>query len=793
MLPALAHKLLRDLRHLSGQVITIALVVACGISCFVALRGSFASLKRAQDRTYHQQHFADLFVQLERAPESVRGRIETLPGVARAESRIVQPIIVLPPGGGDPLRGTAVSLPGTADDSDDAGALNRLRLSDGRLPAPDHDDEAILLEVFARARGLSSGSRLDAVVSGRLRHLRIVGLATSPEYILATAPGALSTDPGRFPVVWMSRESLASAFALHGAFNNLVLSLRPLASPAGVQDAVDRELEAWGGRGALMRSRQPSHQVLEAKMLSLMSMGTFLPLVFLAVAALLVNLVLSRLVLLQRPEIATLKALGYSNIEIGRHYLFLVLIVVGLGAAIGLHLGALLGDTLIHLYARYFRLPQLRFLLDARDAVWAASISFLSAVAGAFTAVRQAVALPPAEAMRPPTPARYHRSLLDRLHLARLLGPTVHMIVRELQRQPLRTLSSALAVAAATGLSVVGGYYYDGIGALFESQFFQRMREDVAVSFLRPVPDRVVRDLSHLPGVLATEGLRVAPVRFRAGSHHREATLWGYGEQAELRALRTSHGQRVALPPEGMIVTDMLARVLQVRVGDTLDVDLLEGSYRHVRIPIVGLVDEPFGLQGHMRMTTLSRLLSEGPQVSMVVLRTDSLARDSIEAKLRGYPGIVDITRRMDLLHSFRQETGNMILTMAFVIALFAATITIGVVYNNARVALSVRGRDLASLRVLGFTRGEISLMLVGEQLFTVLASLPIGLWFGKLLVGRLAAMVNPETYRLPMELSARSYTFATLVTLAAALVCALLVRRRLDHLDLIAVLKTRE
>jgi putative ABC transport system permease protein len=794
MLAALHRKLFRDLGHLTGQVVTIALVVACGIASFVAMRGSFASLEYARRRVYEHLRFADLFVELERAPESVRARIEALPGVATAESRIVKPMVVLLSDETEPLRGNAVSLPGSVSGGENAeGAINRLRLRDGRLPEFGHPDEAVLLEVFAEARHIRAGDRLPVVLNGKLRRLAIVGIAVSPEYILALSPGAVSTDPGRFPIVWMARDSLAASFQLSGAFNSLVLSLRPSASLAAAIDAVDRELQPWGGLGAIGRDRQPSNQMLQAKLSSLSSMGLLIPTIFLAVAALLVNLVLSRLVIMQQPEIATLKALGYSNQEVGLHFLQFVLVVVGLGIVTGLGLGTWLGEAMIKLYAQYFRLPELGFRLDGRDAVIAVGISFLSACVGAFGSVRRAVRLPPAEAMRPPSPAHYKRSLADRLQLSRLIGPAAQMIVRELERQPMRAVSSALAVAMATALSVTGGFYYDGIGSLYDSQFNQRMREDAAVSFLNPLPERAARELFHLPGVLAAEGLRVVPVSFHAGFRHRDGAVFGYSDDAEMRALRDGQGRLVAPPPEGMLLTGALAHLLGVQVGDQIEIELHEGAHQSLKVAITGLIDEPFGLQGHMRLVTLRRLLDESPHVSMAVLRLDPALRPATEARLKKLPNIVDVTRPKELLQSFRQETGNMILTMSLIIALFAATITIGVVYNNARIALSLRGRDLASLRVLGFTRGEIGAVLIGEQLIQVALALPLGLWLGHKLVQLIVSRVDLETYRLPTLLSVRSYAFAACVTLLAALFSAFLVRRRLDHLDLIGVLKTRE
>lgn len=786
MLTALQRKLVRDLGRLRGQVLTIALVIACGIASFVTMRGNYGSIEAAREQFYGRQRFGDVFAQLERAPEDVRAYVEALPGVARVESRVVKPAMLPLPQLPEPVRGTVVSL-------SSAPLLNLLHLRDGRLPELDHADEAVLLLAFAEAHHIQPGDRLPVVLNGKKREVQIVGIATSPEYVMAIAAGSLSPDPQRFAVLWMGRDALAAAFEMQGAFNDLALELRPGASVVGTIDAVDRLLASYGGLGAYGRDLQSSNQRLDGELLQLSSMVTLLPTIFLAVAALLVNLVLSRLVHLQQPEIATLKALGYSNRQVGLHFLELVLVVGCLGALLGVLLGSWLGSAMLNLYAVYFKFPNLVFHLDTRDAALSVAISFIAAIGGAFSSVRRATSLPPAEAMRPPTPLRYRPSIIDRLGLRRLAGPAAQMVVRELERRPLRTLLSALAIAAATALTVVGGWYYDGIETLFYAQFHELMREDASVTFIKPRPARAVRELAHLPGVLSAEGLRLVPVRFRAAHHHRDGVVWGYPDDIEMRRPRDAYGRPVSLPPNAVVITDILAKILGVAVGDTVEVELREGTRDRRTLVVAGLINESFGLGGHMRGDALNGWLGEAPRVSMALLRIDPEQSHLVDQRLKDLPAVVEVTKRSNIIAQFREQSGNMILTMALIISLFAATITVGVVYNNARVALSMRGRDLASLRVLGFTRREIAAILIGEQLVQVLAALPLGLFLGRTLVDLLASTIDPETYRLPMMLTAKSYAFAMTVTLCSALLSALLVQRRLDQLDLVGVLKTRE
>jgi putative ABC transport system permease protein len=790
----LERKLLRDLARMKGQLLTIALVVAAGIAAYVSLQGNYVSLERAREAYYDRYRLGDVFAHLERAPVGVAARLEDLPGVARVEARLVEPATIALEGE-DPIRTQVISL-----GASERAPLNGVRLASGRMVDPTRADEALLLSAFAEAQRIAVGARLPVVMNGRERELTIVGIAQSPEHVMAVQVGEVAPDPRRFAVLWMDHDTLAAAYDMRGAFNDVVIALQASDSPAARAEreaaliaGVDRLLESYGGLGAYGRARHPSNALVEGELQQLEAMSTVLPGIFLAVAALLLNVVISRLVHLQRPEIATLKAVGYGDVAIGLHFLELVLVIAALGSALGVGVGSWLGSAMLDLYRKYFDFPDLAFQLDGRSVAVGVFISAGAAVLGAQSAVRSVVALPPAEAMRPTAPARYGRSILDRLRLSRVAGASANMVVRELERRPLRAGMSVLAIAASVGLMVVGGWYYDAIDALVETQFHETLREDVTVSFIEPQPERAVRELAHLPGVLDAEGLRAVPVRFRAGHRHRDATIVAYRDDLTLRQPRDKHGRAVGLPESGILLTDKLAEILDVVPGDVVEVAVREGARQQGKLLVAGLIDESFGLQGHMRAAALADWLGEEPTVSQALLRVDSLAATTLDQRLRELPDVAGVARKREILARFRDQSAGMIMTVATIITLFAATITIGVVYNNARIALSLRSRDLASLRVLGFHPHEVSLLLLGEMAIQVLVALPFGMFFGKLFVLGLASTVDPETFRLPVVITTWSYGLAVLVALGASVVSALFVRRQVDNLDLIGVLKTRE
>lgn len=787
---ALSRKLLRDLWRLQGQVITIALVVACGIASFVTMRSTYESLIVSRDSYYEDYRFADVFARLERAPRSVGPRLEAIPGVAQIHTRVVESAMVPMPDMPRPATGTVVSLPRDGDPP-----LNAVHLKRGRRLDPDRTDEVIVLEAFAEAHGLEPGDRIPAVINGVMRSLRIVGIGMSPEFVLTIPAGAMTFDPKQVAVLWMTRDVVEAAFQMEGGFNDVVARLRPGADETAVLEAVDAVLEPYGGVGAVARAKQPSHYLLTGEIQQLESMATFVPFIFLFVAAFLLNVVLSRLVTLQRPQIATLKALGYRDRDVGLHYLKLVSLIVVLGAAVGTVVGAYLGEAMLGLYTgEYFRFPDPRYRLGLDVGVTGLLVSLGAAVVGALAAVRRVARLPPAEAMRPPAPTSYRETLLERIGLFRWLSPASRMILRELQRRPVRVLLSAVGISMAIGIVVVSRFMYDAMGHMMDVQVHRAMREDINVFLAKPLPQRSVSELEHLPGVFRAEGLRVAAVRFHAGHRWRDATIFGYPEGGDLRRLIDRDGEPHAVPRDGgLLLTSKLGEILGVGPGDTIDVELREGDRATRSLVVSGFVDESFGLQGHMDKQALHRMLRETDVVSTVLMSVDPREFDAITLRLKEQPWVLSVSSPRDFRERFDEQSGEMMATYTLILTVFASIIAVGVIYNNTRIALSQRSRDFASLRVLGFTRAEIAKILIGEQAAQVALAIPMGLVVGYFMVVAMMSTVDPETYRLPIIISAQTYIYASMVALAAALVSALLVRRKLDRLDLIGVLKTRE
>ena len=784
----LRRKLWRDLLRMKGQVFTIALVLGCGVMAMIMMRSTYESLVRSRDAYYLEYRFADVFARLERAPESLRARLERIPGVARVHTRVVEevmvPIATMP----EPVAGRIVSLPAGG-----VPPLNRLHLRSGRLPEPGVPDEAVLLEQFALAHQLGPGDQVPAVLSGSLRQLRVVGVALSPEYVFAMSGRELIADNARFAVFWMDRDMVAPVFQMEGAFNDVTVALEPGASQAAVLDAVDRELAPYGGFHAVGRDKQLSSYALRGELENLENLALMIPAIFLLVAAFLVNVVVSRLVFLERTQIAVLKALGFGDGRIAMHYLGLVAVIVGLGAALGIALGVWAGTWMTDLYTSFFRFPDRVYHLSAGLVLVTVGIGLAAAVIGALGAVRRVARLPPAQAMRPPAPLRYRRTALERLGLGRLVGPATVMVAREITRRPMRFGFSVLGIAMGIAIFVMGRFSWDSFEYVMDEIFLREHREDMIVTFTGPVPIRATGELAAIPGVSMVEGQRSVPVRLRHGSRARDVVLTGIPADSELRQILGDEPRPLVLPAEGVILTDRLADLLGLEVGDALDAEILEGDWPTRQLTVAALVSDVFGLQAYARRDAVSRLLREEPRITGALLRADPDRADRVRARLKELPRVLSVARRDTIMDNYRRQTGESTLVITLILSLSAAAIAIGVVYNNARIALSLRSRDLASLRVLGFTRREISGILLGELAVQIAIGIPLGLLLGTLWAQAYAAALDPEVIGIPLHISARTYAAAAGIALVSGLVSALLVRRKLDQLDLVGVLKTSE
>jgi putative ABC transport system permease protein len=784
ILTPLRRKVLRDLKRLWAQVLAIALVLAAGVSTLILGTGAYSSLNQTREVYYRTNHFADVFASVTRAPQALVAEAAAIDGVLAVEPRIVKLALLDMPDMAEPGSVELVSLP---------GELNRLHLRSGRLPDPQRPDEVAVFESFALAHGLAPGMRFAVVMNGQRRELTVVGLALSPEFIYALGPGEMMPDPRRFGIVWMPRASLEAAYDLEGAFSNLVLKLAPGASADRVIERLDLLLGAYGGTGATPRKDQISHAFLDAELRQLKAMSQVLPPIFLMVAAMLVNMTLARLIALEREQIGLLKALGYSARAIARHYVEFVLAIAVLGILIGFVAGTWLGAGMARLYARFFTFPFLVFTRDPDIYALAALVAVVAAVAGALGAVRSVLRLPPAVAMAPPAPPRYRQTFGGLVARMRALRQTTVMVFRHLLHRPLRTAASILGVAFAVSVLVGSQWAYGSIDLMIDVSFRRADRQDATVNFTDASPAAAAYGVAQLPAVLRTEPFRAVPVQIAHQNLSRKTTLVGKPADPSLSRLLSPDLRPMTVPADGLILSEALARAIDARPGDRVAVELLEGERRTVTLPVSGLSAGYLGLGAYMRIEGLNRLMHEGAVISGAHVLIDKRGQEAFFTAAKAVPRASFVTVKDLTLARFRQTIEENIMIMLTLYLTLAAVIAVGVVYNFARISLSEQGRELASLRVLGFSTREVAGVLFGEMAVIVALAQPLGWLIGYGFAVAMVAAFSSDLYQIPLVVNRDVYATASLVVLAAAFFSALLVRGRINRLDMIEVLKTRE
>ncbi|WP_100642653.1 ABC transporter permease [Alteromonas facilis] len=782
-------KLLRDLWRLRGQVLAIALVIGSGVATLVMSISTVDALKATTDAYYQRYQFADVFAYATRAPERLSAELRNIPGVAQVQPRITQYANVDIVGFNEPVVGQVVSAPAQGKAS-----LNQLVLRKGDWLSPNANDEIILNESFAEAHRIAINDTISLTLNGTKRSFRVVGYALSPEFIYSIGPGSLMPDDKRFGVMWLNREALEAAFDLENAFNAVAIKLMLNARLSEVLTAVDNILAPYGGVSAISRDDQLSNWFVMNEIEQQRTMATILPFIFILVSVFLTNMVLSRLIATERTEIGLLKAFGYSRVQLIWHYTKMVLLICLIGWVIGAMLGAAFGRMNTVMYAEMFKFPLLIYRPSLSSLSLGGVVCVGAVMIGALSAVRQAATLPPAQAMTPPSPPVYKQSFSLFAALTKWMDQPTRIALRQIRRWPVRSLFTCAGIAMSGGLIIMNLQWTDSLDHLARVYFFEAQRQDVMIGMPESVNMATLHDVSNLPGVMRAEPMRMISVDFNhANVTHRGAISAVLPSNHLQPIYDDAQRTAIAVPEFGLVISSRLAQKLKVNKGDILNVDVLEGSRQQLTLPVVALFETYIGMPAFINIHSLNALMKESPRFEYANLLIDKTQQDALFSALKSTPKISSVMLRQTAYEAFQSAIIEHLMVFISMFVLLASTLAFGVVYNSTRIALSERARELATLRVLGFSKGEISYILLGEVMFLVLVGLPLGCLAGWLLVVSMATAFDTEMFRVPLYIETSTYGLATALVILAATISAAIVRRRVDSLDLIKVLKTRD
>ncbi|MCB1214344.1 MAG: ABC transporter permease, partial [Deltaproteobacteria bacterium] len=671
MVNNLNKKIRRDLLKMKSQVITIALVIASGVAALVGFLSTQDSLKLAQSRFYQEARFADVFAELSRAPLSLEKRLEQIPGVVSLETRVVKHYLLHLPNQLETAVGRFIAYP-----ESEPPQLNRLYLRQGRFLDPRKKDEILISEGFALANHYQPGDQLAAIINGSYEKFTIVGTVLSPEYIYAIRGDAPVPNDRQYGIFWISSKVLEAAADMEGSFNSLSLIAGPGSSIPQIKADLDELLLDYGGLGSYDRENQMSHRFVSDEINQNRVMAVTIPFIFFSVAAFLLNGVISRMVALQRPQIATLKAMGYSNSQVFLHYLAMTLVIVCLGLVLGCVAGIWIGHAMTVLYTDFYHFPIMTFFVRPWLFLLALSMSVGSGLLGVLFSLRSIFQLQPAEALRPPAPPDFHKNLWEKLKISRFFSNKGKMIYRNLTIHPLRTAFSVLGLSFAVMITLLGLHWFDLIQYLVYSQFHLSQREDLQISFVDPVPQRALQELNHYPGVLITEAYRSVPIKIKLA--HRQATsaLLGYPQQAQLRLALNQDLEKISIPSQGLLISQLLAKKLHAKPGDLLEIEVLEEKRPHLSLVLDGVVEQWLGFAAYMDLQNLQKLLDDD-RISMAAVKIDPQYKSQLQLRLKEVPKIASINFKSYILEMFQKSVVQFLLVFAFFLSLFALVIAV--------------------------------------------------------------------------------------------------------------------
>ena len=774
-----------------GQSLGVVMVVLCGIAAYICVFSAYLNLSLTRDTYYAQNRFADFEIRVDRAPETAVFKLERLPGVRKVRKRIVRDVNVDIAGVEEPRVGRLISMPARR-----RPVINDMVLLSGRYFEAGEQRVAVVSEKFAEANGLKLGDRFQISVDSKKYNLRVIGLGASPEYVyMIRNVQSLVPSPERFGILWVSEEFAEAALDMKSACNNIVGLVDDPDDLDVILEEADKVLDSYGVFAKTKRVDQISNRFVSDEIKGLGVSAQIIPTLFLGIAALILLILLNRMVRTERTQIGLMKAFGYSDWAVGFHYIEYGLILSVIGCLGGVPLGQWMAGGMMRMYVQFYQFPILESRIYPDVLARSMGITLIFATLGALSAAIQAARIQPAESMRAEAPSRVNRVWLEYLPMLwRRMSFTWKMILRNIARNRFRSSVNCFGVAISLSLLLMGFFMTDSIRYGMEFQFKDVQREDVKVSFQREQGRDVLYEVSRFPHVRRAEGVLEYPFEIRSGWRKKDIVVVGLAKNAELQKVMNFARVPFPLGDGGLVLSAHLAEQLAVGPGDQVTLKPLMGRIEgEFEVSVRAVAQQFIGTAAYMDHAALSRMLDESYVINSALLRLESGSRDALNKTLKEIGGISAVTFNEDAYQSIQNTLGQSMYITNTVLLIFAGVIAFSIIYNITAVSLSERQRELASLRVLGLSIREVGVIVYSENILMGALGVVFGIPMGMGICAMLVAAYSNDMFRLPFYIAQRTYVGSVLLTFSFVLLANLAVRRKIQHLDLVEVLKERE
>lgn len=789
----LNRKLCRDIILARGQLAAVAAIMAVGVAAYVGMSGTCRNLEAAKRSYYTRCQMADFWVHLKKAPVSEVAALSAMDDVAALRTRISYQVTVDLDDVARPLTGLVVSMP-----AERRAVINDIVLKRGGYFSRKRRNEVIVSDDFATKRGLTPGDRVHLLLNNQRKELFVVGTADSSEFTYLVSPGGIVPDPANYGVFYIKRRYAEEVFDFEGACNEVVGRLVPSAQrrPERVLQTIETRLATFGVISKTALKQQPSNFILTNEIQQGKEMATMLSSIFLLVAALVLNVLLSRMAEQQRTVVGTLKAIGYTNRQILRHFFGFGIVVGAMAGLAGWPGGYWLSHAMTNMYRPIFDFPRLDNQLYPSLMAQGMVMSLVFAVLGTLRGVRAVQRLKPAEAMRPRPPQTGRSVILERWRwFWHRLGFQTQMVLRGLFRTRVRTLVGIFAAAMGAAIMVAAFYYRDAFVYLIQFQYEEIDRSDYTLVFRDERGDGALAEVRDLPGVNRAEPLLTVAGTLHHGRHRKKSAITGVKPDAQLTVPRDANAERVRVPRTGLLLTRQLAEILHAQPGDRLTLIPNRGLRRPVDVPVVRVVDSYLGLGAYADIDYLDHVVGEASALNQIQLSVDRglRTRRALYRELKRLPTLQAVVATRQAKENVEDEMLKMMTTMAYFLIAIAAVIYSGSILNAALISISERQREIATLRVLGYGPRAIGGIFLRESLIVNVVGALLGLPLGYFISLASAAGFDSELFRMPRVIQPISLVVTVVLAIVMCLASHFIVQTVINKMDWREAIKVKE
>lgn len=778
----------RDIKSNLGQYVAVIVVIIIGISLYNALYMSYHNLKNSTDYYYSEYRLPHIFVRLNRCPEGVISRISAIEGVSQVQGRIVRDVSLDVPGYGEKAYARIISVP-----TDNKGALCRLFIEEGRYITGPPEGKVLVEKQFFEYHGLKTGDVLYPVINGKKVEMRVQGKVMSPEYIYPV-PSAqqLMPDTGGFAILYVNHSFAQQLFGYEGMVNDIGIRLDSDDKVEEVKNILEDMLKNYGLIDIVERENQVSNKMLESELTQLESMAFLFPVLFLLVASIVIYMLLLRMVENQRRQIGVLMAMGYGKGSILAHYIRYALFIALTGSIAGGILGIWAGRALTLYYLVYFNIPVLQVKVYYNTLLTGILMSAGFCCVAGFNAAKRVLSITPAQAMRPPAPVKGSRWIGERfIPFLRKIEISWRLTFRNLWRNKKRTAFTTFGIAITVAILISTVFFMDAFEFMFDEAFGGNQKYDYKIIFTRNMGEEVIGNLQEFKEVDVAEPIGEYPFSLTNGWREEGAIVIGLNRDTKLYSLKDLEDREVSIPEKGILLSDVLARRLGVKPGDTVT---LESPYKpgvKREVKVADIVSQYLGFNGFMDIKYLGSILNEGYVTNGAIIDIKYGSEEFLK-RLKDMPYIQKFDTPTGQMEEYMKYLDLMYAYLAVVI-LFGTIMGFAIIYNTTTINIMERKRELASLRVMGFSKRQVAELIFNENVAVSVLGIIVGLPMGRLMAAGIINNLGEEIIKIPLVIYPRTYLMAVVTVFIFVFLAQLANMRRISKLDLVEVMKSRE